>query len=404
MKQLIKKLLREAVGVPVDIEKAAENLYNDFIKKVKSHKNFEVDDDGDDFVFSFKNINGKYSFSDFNPKKINIELNVRFYTSDEHKGPLIYGMGHVGKSKYTNQLQILSIPTDEIDLQVSYAQPSDDEEITGDKIVSTLENERKSSISSLAHELKHAYDSKKKPQETLKQRVKYSTYSQIRGSVVPLNKFLYNMYFIHNIENLVRPVEVYSDMVQSGVKTNKEFLDFFTNQKVLVTLRDISNYSIDTLIDELSKNEPQLDKFLSSLDYDIENLDLEQKVLLTLTSFYQILKQNLVSQYSDAAVRVMREKIDPMQFLFSMFTGENPISDEHVKIIQKLTKEIEKFDNNPLDFYDYEMNKSQNIAKTMIKKLSKLFSLIKTEKTVKTEIFDPMNFEMDQLRQKIKKK
>lgn len=404
MKQLIKRLLREAVGVPVDIEKAAENLYNDFIEKIKSHKNFEVDDNGDDFKFSFKNTNGRYSFSDFNPKKINIVLNVRFYTSDEHKDPLIYGMGHIGTSKYNNQLQIISLPTNEVNLEISYAQPSDDVDVTNDKIVSTLEKSKKEHVSSLAHELKHAYDTKKKPKEKLQQRAKYNILSQTRGNVVALNKFLYNMYFIHNIENLVRPVEVYSDMVQSGVGTKEKFLEFFKNQKVLVTLRDISNYSIDNLIDELSQNESQLDQFLEGHDYDVDRLDLEEKVSLTLTVFYHILKQNLISQYQDAAVRVMRDNIDPLQFVFRMMVGDISISDEHKKIIEKLIKEIEKFDNNPLDFYDYEMNKGQNIAKTMIKKLSKLFSLVKTEKTVKTEIFDPMNFEMDQLRQKINKK
>jgi hypothetical protein len=48
------------------------------------------------------------------------------------------------------------------------------------------------------------------------------------------------------------------------------------------------------------------------------------------------------------------------------------------------------------------MKKSKMVADKMIKKLSKLFSLLNNTKTIKNEIFDPKNFEMDQLLQKIK--
>lgn len=404
MKQLIKRLLREAVGVPSNIEKAAENLYNDLIDKLKSYGEVQVDDNGTDIPFRFKNKDGRYSFSDFNPKSITIDLNVRFYESSEHTEPIIFGMGHLSKSEYSNKLNIVSIPTKDIDLQVSYGQPTSDDEVTTEKIINTLEKNKKETISSLAHELKHAYDTKKKPESGLGQRMKYQTYSNLRGQIIPMNKFFYQMYFIHNIENLVRPVEVYSEMIQSGVKTKEEFLNFFTNQKVLSTLREIANSNLDTLINELSQNEPQLDKFLTHFDKEPENLDLEQKVIETLVIYYQVIKENLIDSYKDAAMRASRDKIDPVRFFFDMMMGQVSISDEHVKTIKKLSKEIEKFDNNPLDFYDYEMNKAQNVAKTMIKKLSKLFSLLQPEKSVKTEIFDPMNFEMDQLRQKIKKK
>jgi hypothetical protein len=404
MKQLIKRLLREAVGVPSNIEKAAENLYNDLIDKLKSYGEVQVGDDGTDIPFRFKNKDGRYSFSDFNPNSITIDLNVRFYESDTHTGPIIFGMGHLSKSEYSNKLKIVSIPTKDIDLQVSYGQPTSDDEVTTEKIIRTLEKDKKETISSLAHELKHAYDTEKKPEMGIGPRMKYQAYSNLRGQIIPMNKFFYQMYFIHNIENLVRPVEVYSEMIQSGVKTKEEFLNFFSNQKVLSTLREIANSNLDTLINELSQNEQQLDRFLTHFNKNPENLDLEQKVIETLVIYYQVIKENLIDSYKDAAMRAGRDKIDPVRFFFDMMMGQVSISDEHVKTIKKLSKEIEKFDNNPLDFYDYEMNKAQTVAKTMIKKLSKLFSLIEPEKSVKTEIFDPMNFEMDQLRQKIKRK
>jgi hypothetical protein len=40
----------------------------------------------------------------------------------------------------------------------------------------------------------------------------------------------------------------------------------------------------------------------------------------------------------------------------------------------------------------------------MMKKLSKLYSLINKDKTITVEMRDPMSFEMDQLYRKLKKK
>jgi hypothetical protein len=404
MKTLIRKILREAVGVPADIEKSAENLYNDLIDKIKSLGSVDLEDtDGTDIEFKFDNRDKKYSFADFNPKRIFIELNIRFYNSTEHTEPMIYGMGHIGRASLSDKLTFVSEPTNNINLQISYAQPEDDTEVTTDKIINTLEKNKKESVSSLSHELKHAYDSSKNPIDTLKSRTQYSVFSNVRLNIPPLNEFIFNLYFIHNIENLVRPVEVYTDMVQSGVKTKQEFLDFFKNQKVLKTLKRISTYTFDELIDDISKYETEIDDFLNNkLNLSIDNLDLEQKVFMTLEYFYKIIQNNIKSRYDMAVVKSMAQNMNGMDRFMAMIFGNVSISEKNRKLMTKLKNEVTKFDNNPLDFYDYEMKKSKMIAEKMIKKLSKLFSLVEEPKTIKTEIFDPMNFEMDQLRQRIK--
>jgi hypothetical protein len=406
MKTLIRKILKESVGVPTGIEKSAENLYNDLIDKIKSLGNVELEDEnGTDIEFKFDNGDKKYSFADFNPKKIFIELNIRFYNSKEHTEPIIYAMGHIGRANIGDKLSYVSEPTNNVNLQVSYAQPEDDTEVTTDKIINTLEKDKKESISSLAHELKHAYDTTKNPIETLKSRTQYNVFSNVRLNIKPLNEFMFNLYFIHNIENLVRPVEVYTDMVQSGIKTKQEFLDFFKNQRVLKTLKRVSTYTFDELIDDLSKHESEINDFLSNkLNLEVDNLDLEQKVFMTLEYFYKIIQGNVKSGYDMAIAKSMAKSMGGMDRIMAMIFGNVSIPEKNKKLMSKLENEITKFDNNPLDFYDYEMKKSKMIAEKMIKKLSKLFSLVEEPKTIKTEIFDPMNFEMDQLRQKIKSK
>jgi hypothetical protein len=401
MRDLIKKILKEAVGVPSDIEKASENLYNDLINEIRALDNSELEDiDLDNIKFMFINRDGRYSFSDFKPKQIFIKINIGFYDSTEYTDPMIIGMAHSNQAKIDDDLRIVSKLTDNVDLEISYVQPKTDNDVTTDKIINTLNNDKSEHISSLSHELKHAYDTIKKPEQTLKSRIKYGAYSGIRTNIRPLDEFMYNLYFIHDIENLVRPVEVYTDMIQNGVKTKQEFLDFFKNQKVLKTLKRISTYTFDELIDDLSKHESHIDDFLGvKLKLDIDGLDLEQKVLLTLEYFHKIIRNYLLSNYDNALI----EKMSGMDRILSLvFGGGMALSERNKKLMSKLNNDASKFDNNPLDFYDYEMKKSKMVADKMIKKLSKLFSLLNNTKTIKNEIFDPKNFEMDQLLQKIK--
>ena len=58
---MMRQRIKEAVGVPANIEIAAQNLYNDIIKKLK---NKEIGPE-DVVKFKFTNKDGRYSFGDF---------------------------------------------------------------------------------------------------------------------------------------------------------------------------------------------------------------------------------------------------------------------------------------------------------------------------------------------------
>jgi phosphate uptake regulator len=59
--------------------------------------------------------------------------------------------------------------------------------------------------------------------------------------------------------------------------------------------------------------------------------------------------------------------------------------------------------DNPNKFYYTSIENMKKIAVKMMKKLSKLYSLINKDKTITLEIRDPMSFEMDQLMRKTQK-
>jgi hypothetical protein len=395
----MRQRIKEAVGVPANIEIVAQNLYNDIAKKLK---NKEI---GPEDVVKFKFINkdGRYSFADFNPNFITVEFGLGTYSGDaidnitgnKITGGLVHSMGFSKASKLNDVFDLVSVDTDGgIELNIDYAQPENDNEWSGDKILNTMKNNADNTVSSLAHELKHAYDNYKKPVEKLVDRSNYAGFQRVRSGVRPMDQFMFNMYFINQIENLVRPTESYVEMVSNGVVTKEQFLKFLLNSKTYKTLVKMRDYSFDDLKNELKEYEPQIDEYLDNTvnNYDSSSMDIDEKVNYFLKIF--------AIKISQKVHEVRKNMLTPNIFQM-LFGGGNPDANNFLEsTLGDLTKMME----NPNKFYYTSIENMKKIAIKMMKKLSKLYSLIVKDKTVTVETRDPMSFEMDQLYRKITKK
>jgi hypothetical protein len=395
----MRQRIKEAVGVPANIEIVAQNLYNDIAKKLK---NKEI---GPEDVVKFKFINkdGRYSFADFNPNFITVEFGLGTYSGDaidnitgnKITGGLVHSMGFSKESKLNDVFDLVSVDTDGgIELNIDYAQPENDDEWSGDKILNTMKNNADNTVSSLAHELKHAYDNYKKPVEKLVDRSNYAGFQRARSGVRPMDQFMFNMYFINQIENLVRPTESYVEMVSNGVVTKEQFLKFLLNSKTYKTLVKMRDYSFDDLKNELKEYEPQIDEYLDNTvnNYDSSSMDIDEKVNYFLKIF--------AIKISQKVHEVRKNMLTPNIFQM-LFGGGNPDANNFLEsTLGDLTKMME----NPNKFYYTSIENMKKIAIKMMKKLSKLYSLIVKDKTVTVETRDPMSFEMDQLYRKITKK
>ena len=401
MKNIVKKHIKEAVGVPANIEVAAQNLYNDIAKKIKNKKIAPEDV----LKFKFLNKNGKYSFADFNPKFITVEFSLGNYTGDaidnisgdKITGGLVHSMGFSRTSKLNDVFDLVSVDTDGvIELNIDYAQPDDDDEWSGDKILNTMEKNKAGSVSSLAHELKHAYDNFKKPTEKVVDRSNYSGFQRSRSGVRPMDQFMFKLYFINQIENLVRPTESYVEMVSNGVVTKEQFLKFLLNSKTYQTLVQIRDSSFDNLVEDLKGYETEIDDYLNNTvdDYDSSSLDIDEKVKYFLKVFAFVTAQKVHE--------VRKQMLSPATNLFQMLFGfsDNPEAD---KFLDSTLGDLTKMMDNPNKFYYNSIENMKKIAVKMMKKLSKLYSLINKDKTITLEIRDPMSFEMDQLMRKTQK-
>jgi hypothetical protein len=398
----MRQRIKEAVGVPANIEIAAQNLYNDIIKKLK---NKEIGPE-DVVKFKFTNKDGRYSFADFKPKFITVEFGLGTYSGDaidnntgnKITGGLVHSMGFSRASKLNDVFDLISVDTDGgVELNIDYAQPEDDEEWSGNKILDTMEKNKSNSISSLGHELKHAYDNFKKPIEKVVDRSNYSGFQRSRSGVRPMDQFMFNMYFINQIENLVRPTESYVEMVSDGVVTKEQFLKFLLNSKTYKTLVQIRDSSFDKLIEDLKGYETEIDDYLNNTvdNYDSSSLDIDDKVKYFLKVFAFATARKVHE--------VRKQLLTPVTNLFQMLFGgnDNPESD---KFLDSTLGDLVKMMDNPNKFYYTSIENMKKIAIKMMKKLSKLYSLINKDKTITVETRDPMSFEMDQLYRKITKK
>lgn len=398
---MMRQRINEAVGVPANIEVAAQNLYNDIAKKLKNKKIGPKDD----VKFKFLNKDGRYSFADFNPKFITVEFSLGTYsgvavdnnTGDVLNGGLVYGMGFSRESKLNDVFDLVSVNVDGVELSIDYAQPEDDKEWSGNKILDTMENDNDGSISSLAHELKHAYDNFKKPTEKVVNRSNYAGFQKSRSGVRPMDQFMFNLYFINQIENLVRPTESYVEMVSNGVVTKEQFLKFLLDSKTYKTLVKMRESSFEKLVNDLKRYETEIDDYLNNTvdDYDSSSLDIDGKVNYFLKVFAFVTAQKVHE--------VRKQLLSPVTNLFQLLFGGNNDNPEADKFLDSTLSDLTKMMDNPNKFYYNSIENMKKIAIKMMKKLSKLYSLINKDKTITLEIRDPMSFEMDQLMRKTQK-
>jgi hypothetical protein len=177
-----------------------------------------------------------------------------------------------------------------------------------------------------------------------------------------LKEFLFNSYYIHNIENLVRPTEM-AAQIQIDEITPKQFKEFFLKNQIFQTLKKIKEFSYEQLKNELMEEEPSIDGLLNHIGENYGTL--EEKVDRILELFYINLtnwKNNKVIKY-----------IYPMGVnnpLFHIF--QTPKKENYLDYFFKKTG---KYENDYINFFRDEEKFQRNTATKMIKKLGRLYEL-----------------------------
>lgn len=353
MKSLIKKILREAVGVPEGIHDLAVVVYESTNKLIS--KLSEINNISSNINLLRKNL--KISDMEVNT----IVLTVKFHETDLIDVPTFVGMGY-SQTTMLKDKKLISINNDGIikmSIDIAY-----NENNTLKDIKKLIKDEKNEMIASFSHELKHAYSDFKNPYTNIKDLAFYSSIKQINVDIKPIRDFLHYLYFIHSFENLVRASEIHSLAKTQGV-TQENFYDFITNTRVYKMLKDIQNFSYEKLRNDLKNYIPEISKFLKNNDVK-GRMNNEQKIDKFLEMIYTGIANTSISNIRNLLTNN----------IFEQFAGFSP--DKQTFFI-KLAKNAARFEGNEKNFYLYQEKMMNRHATDIIKKISKVYSLMKQQ-------------------------
>lgn len=348
----MKKKLHEALGVPENIIESAIKLYDYISAYISSLRDIESED-----VHKIEII-GNFRISDMNLNKVNLTVELNKNKIDNF---VLLGMGQSSENKINSMFQMEAIvKPDEIDMSIDIATPENfkDEELT-----EFIQSNKKYLIPIIAHELKHGYDMFKKNTYNLYKKVEYNVFSENNfGKIKPLTDFLFNSYYIHHIENLVRPTEL-AAQIQLEKITPEQFKKFFLENKIYQTLKKIKDFTIEQLKDELASYIVEINDLLQHVGEHYGSV--QEKIDRVLELFYI----NITNWKNDKIIKYIYPfGINNPLFAFMQTSERN-------NYLNEFFKKSEKYENNYLSFFKDEEKYQRYTASNMIKKLARLYEL-----------------------------
>jgi hypothetical protein len=383
------KFINEALGVPENILDAADMLYDIVERDIKS-----IDSIQDGYEFD-----GDIEFELGDKKKVMIdsyELKVNIEEIEDQEGVLdIISMGMGGAFGFNRDVYMKETqPSTTLELTITFAVGENWEP---EGLIRKMEEERDEHVSSLAHEIKHKYDKQSKQFGLMGPDAEYQA-TQRRGNfgIPAIDRVFYRyMYYIHAIENLVRPTEVAYTMKRKNI-TKSQFKEFLENNRVYRELVEIKNFTFDDFISQLKEQEERLDKLIEHIDEDPSNMTLDEKINRVLEVAYIDLVNNRMELFMIMTEHAMDDflKFGSQLGLLPSGTEEKVKQLEKTdEVRQKFLKYVMKYEKNPTKFFENEIENFQYVANKMIKKISKLFAMAKDDEPVSESI---INWELHQ--------
>jgi hypothetical protein len=350
----IKRPLVERLGVPEGILDIAEEIYPKILLLIGDNDTVKMLENSSMYV------NGDFNINDFNFNRILFNYNI--VEDDDLE---IIGMSQSTNYKLTDKYKLKTVPTDGmVELKIIISGPKS---IKGLNIKELFEENKKTVISSLSHELKHAYDDYKDSLGDVQLRSNYDVYTKERFGIKPMDSFLNRLYFTSSIESLVRPTEVAS-LLKMGDITKKEFYNFIKNDRTYKLLTELSKFNIEDWRNEIKEYIPEIIKFFESLEVEgVGVLDEEEIVDEFLRVCYVIIKNWKAKQtYNIFVSRDIEHLIGFMP--------------EKEQMFRKHLNKINRFGNDYKKYYEYEAKTIRYVADNLRKKIAKLFDMAKDEK------------------------
>ena len=365
------KLIKEAVGIPEGILKAGEELYEIVLDTLKSINENEIE-------YEFEINDKELQISDITIDNITIFIDIQ-EVEDYDQKPQIASMGVSNEFTFDNAILMQISPENKsLRLHINF--------IVGEmwepeELLEVYQEDEAHTVSVMAHELKHKYDRTKKTKGFVGDIADYQAYAsgRLNFGVPILNKFMRYSYFIQAVENLVRPTEISSRMLKKGI-TKEKFYDFITNDIAYKELQEIRNFSFDYLMENLYNEMDTIDRLLDHAGMET-NVDDDTKIKMVLRLVYVNLANIKVENF-DNYFYTEKEKIDNMfgGLIAQLFGGGKKMNTDKEKVRDKFINHVTKYQNREMDFFKDECERFNYVATKLMKKISKIYSLIPDEK------------------------
>ena len=351
----MKKEIKEVVGVPAGILKSAEQLYTNLVNAFEDTNDME-------FVFrgTYKeefSFPTKFKINELDITSVDVLVNYNVVENDKLE---IAGAGYMGELgvNYRRFMVIFMNEPNEVNLSMDFLIPND-REIVFEELVEYVYENKSIIVSSLAHELKHAYDSFKRPNRKITTQADYQANTTADGyGIGAFRKFYMMLYLATTIEQLVKPTEVASRM-NIGNINQKDFLEFLLKDRTYEDFNDLRNYSMDELISDLLKQEKKMRSF-----EQFKNLSQDEYINQLLKVGYINLTQKKIDSVEEFVLR-------DNDRLLNMMGVDTP----NMEYFLKQVNNYKKYANNPKDFFTKEIKFLNIVGDKMIKKLGKLYSI-----------------------------
>lgn len=387
LRKRIKRILRESVGVPEGIHNSAETFMSELIANLGNLK--KVRKDFFETTLTFEN---PLRINDLTLEKINVFITLirqKFEVDGVKWISASVPSQTSGKPDLTKKNPKVGQTLDKDKLYISIDFAVDDEMGIEDVKQWFLNNQNsKNLISTISHELKHLYDAFKQEYKSVKTMVDYITFNktgtgQVGGLCVPIMEKFFLVYYLSDIETLVRPTEIYSHMMTNNI-TKEGFLEELKSTDIYEFILKGINYKTEVLENELVKDFDCVNSVLDANDFPFMNYDKEEKIEAYMGVIPDIILSTSAESFVEYIISFERNfgmsALDDLARLLGINVPEDP---EDMALKQKRMDEylqkIKTRAENPEKFYDF-LEKTINFnANKVLKKISKVYSLLPSE-------------------------
>lgn len=364
VENVLGQILLEQSGVPSNLFETSNMVIDTIVSKLKENNN-NIIDSSIELI-----LENNFKIGDFVFDLLKVKIEVR-----RNRG--INGINLLGAELYgkTESQEKFLVKNAEFNLNNNYLnftfETFPNYRVTNGEISNIFKNNKIDFNRIISHELKHLYDGIKKPLDKIVNKAEYSSYvSNIGKNIKPLNLFIKGLYYTHDFENLVRNSELGSLLYNYNI-TKENFKTFLENSEIYKELKIYKTLSIEDIITDIKVNyKYDIDGLLRNGRIEgIERMTLDEKIDKLFFILYVLI--------NSSKIKILKDMLkDPIHGGVELF-GKNKEYFEHT--FNKIAN------THVMEFFKQKQLEINNNADKTIKKLSKLYSLIKESRVTITK-------------------